>query len=168
MSSLTPAFTLRLAKALLVGGLGLFFAVVAFNNATDYGTNFAFVEHVLKMDTLPEGQSLRWRALDSPTIHHLFYVGIIVWEAAVSLLCLTGAWQGLHTLKTNTAFTHAKTRMVLGLTASALLWLVAFLTVGGEWFVMWLSNGWNGQAPASRMLLVSLALLILVAQPEGE
>jgi len=49
-----------------------------------------------------------------------------------------------------------------------LMWLVAFLTVGGEWFLMWQSRQWNGQDTAFRMFTVIGVVLLLVAQPEFE
>ena len=43
---------LRAAKATTVAAIALFASLVAFGNLTDYNTNFAFVEHVLLMDTI--------------------------------------------------------------------------------------------------------------------
>ena len=52
----------------------------------------------------------------------------------------------------------------MALTLSMLMWLVAFLSVGGEWFLMWQSHTWNGQEAAFRMFaVVGLVLLILSA-----
>jgi len=48
-----------------------------------------------------------------------------------------------------------------------LQWLVAFLTVGGEWFLMWQSK-WNGQEAASRMFLVMGVILLFVNSPDEE
>jgi predicted small integral membrane protein len=45
------------------------------------------------------------------------------------------------------------------------MWLVAFLSVGGEWFLMWQSKTWNGQEAAFRMFTVIGIVLLLVAQP---
>jgi predicted small integral membrane protein len=46
---------------------------------------------------------------------------------------------------------------------------VTFLTVGGEWFVMWQSQIWNGQMSAFRMFTcVGIVLLFLkTADPAG-
>jgi predicted small integral membrane protein len=48
------------------------------------------------------------------------------------------------------------------------MWLVAFLSVGGEWFLMWQSQTWNGQEPAFRMFAVVGLVLLIVMQPEAE
>ena len=48
------------------------------------------------------------------------------------------------------------------------MWLVAFLTVGGEWFLMWQSKSWNGQEAAFRMFtIVGIVLLLLVQREPG-
>jgi predicted small integral membrane protein len=40
----------------------------------------------------------------------------------------------------------------MALTLLLPMWLVAFLDVGGEWFLMLQWNTWNGQEEAFRML----------------
>ena len=47
-----------------------------------------------------------------------------------------------------------------------LMWLVAFLAIGGEWFLMWQSHDWNGQASAFRMFTVVGLVLLILLQPE--
>ncbi len=44
--------------------------------------------------------------------------------------------------------------------------LVAFLDVGGEWFLMWQSKIWNGQEEAFRMFTVVGVVFLVVLQPE--
>src|SRR6185436_895157 len=46
---------------------------------------------------------------------------------------------------TPVAFQYAKRLSIAGLALSLLMWLVAFLAVGGEWFLMWQSKTSNGQ-----------------------
>jgi predicted small integral membrane protein len=48
------------------------------------------------------------------------------------------------------------------------MWLVAFLTVGGEWFLMWQSKIWNGQEAAFRMFTTIGIVLILLTQPDTD
>jgi predicted small integral membrane protein len=57
---------------------------------------------------------------------------------------------------------------IAALSCALLMWLVAFLSVGGEWFLMWQSKTWNGQDPAFRMFTVTGIVLLLLAQPESE
>ena len=47
-----------------------------------------------------------------------------------------------------------------------LLWFLAFITVGGEWFLMWQSSKWNGLGPALRMFTVMGVVLLYLNQPE--
>jgi predicted small integral membrane protein len=46
------------------------------------------------------------------------------------------------------------------------MWLVAFLTVGAEWFLMWQSHIWNGQEAAFRMFTVVGIILLFLLQAE--
>lgn len=159
----------RLSKVVLLAAVALFMGLVTLNNVIDYGSNFAFVKHVLSMDTtFPENQ-LRWRALTSPAVHHGFYAGIIAWEATTTLAIGWGAvrlWR-LRAARAE-AFEAAKGFAVGALTLNLLLWFVAFITVGGEWFVMWQSQIWNGQTAAFRMFTcVGIVLLFLkTADPD--
>ncbi|MBY0490262.1 MAG: DUF2165 domain-containing protein [Gemmatimonadaceae bacterium] len=158
----------RACKALLVGATGLYLALVAFNNVTDYGSNLQFVQHVLSMDTTFPGNALLWRAIRAPWVHHAFYVTIIAWEIRSAVLLLLGAWRLWAARRAPRAFVAAKGLALLGLTSNLLQWLVAFLTVGGEWFAMWQSNVWNGSETAGRMFTVVGIVLLFVSAPESE
>ncbi|MEM8868714.1 MAG: DUF2165 family protein, partial [Verrucomicrobiota bacterium] len=78
---------IRLSKIALVLSVAFFLFLVVLNNITDYGSNYLFVENVLGMTTVFEGNQLMWRAIESPIIHTLFYISIILWEAAAMGLC---------------------------------------------------------------------------------
>ena len=160
---------LRTAQLLLVSGVALFYTLIVLNNTTDYGSNYEFVRHVMMMDsTFPENHAM-WRAVNSPSMHTAFYVGIIGWEATTMLLCWWGAVQMARTLRAaETAFEGAKGWAIAGLTLGLLMWLVAFLSIGGEWYLMWQSKTWNGQDSAFRMFAVMGLTLLLVMQRERE
>jgi predicted small integral membrane protein len=161
--------TLRAAKTVLVFAVALFYAVIVFNNATDYDSNYQFVRHVLMMDTTFPGNRGMWRAMNAPVIHTAFYLSIIAWEAAAMVLC---GWGGIRLARAWNAsaaeFQRAKQMAVVGLAFGLLQWLVAFLIVGGEWFLMWQSKSWNGQDAAFRMFAVLGIVLLLVALPETD
>ena len=160
---------LRAAKIALVFGVSIFSTFVVFNNVTDYDSNHQFVRHTLMMDTTFPRNHGMWRAIDSPALHTAFYVSIIAWEALTMVLCW---WGGFRLLKarrgTAAEFERTKSVAVAGLTLSLLMWLVAFLAVGGEWFLMWQSANWNGQAAAFRMFTVVGVVLLLLAQRESD
>jgi predicted small integral membrane protein len=160
---------LRTAKVLLVFAVALFYSLVVLNNTTDYDSNYQFIRHVLMMDSTFPGNRGMWRALNSPAWHTMFYLLIIAWEGTTMVLLWWGGIRLARTLHGPAAtFTQAKTSAIAALTLSLLMWLVAFLTAGGEWFLMWQSRQWNGQDAAFRMFTVIGVVLLLVAQPESE
>ncbi len=158
---------LRLAKVLLVFGVAVFYTLVVFNNITDYGSNYEFVRHVLMMDsTLPNNHGM-WRAINSPGIHTAFYLAIIAWEFVTMLLCWWGGFRLAKMLSASVEdFQSAKRVAIAALTLGLLMWLVAFLSIGAEWFLMWQSKIWNGQEAAFRMFTVVGIVLLVVAVPE--
>src|ERR1700722_12582477 len=161
--------TKRAIKSVLGFGVAVFFSLVVFNNITDYGSNYQLVRHVLMMDSTFPGNRGMWRAIHSPMWHTLFYLAIIAWEIVTMILCWAGTVRMASALRgTSAAFHRAKRLAVIGLTASLLMWLFAFLGVGGEWFLMWQSKAWNGQDAAFRMFTVAGIVLLLLAQPEAE
>src|SRR5215217_6053077 len=71
---------LRAAKTMAVAAMALLVSLVAFGNLTDYDTNFAFVQHVLSMDTILPNATIRYRAMTNPVLHHAAYALIIATE----------------------------------------------------------------------------------------
>jgi predicted small integral membrane protein len=157
----------RLSKCLLVLAVAFFYTLVVFNNTTDYNSNYQFVRHVLQMDSTFPGNHGMWRAMNQPWIHTIFYLSIIVWEVVTAVL---GWWAGIAMLRairlSGTRFQRAKTLAVGALTLGMLMWFVAFLSVGGEWFLMWQSKVWNGQDAAFRMFVVLGIVLLYQVMPE--
>jgi len=159
----------RAVKASLVFGVAFFYTLVVLNNLTDYDSNYQFIRHVLMMDSTFPGNRGIWRALNPPAWHTVFYLTIIVWETANMILCWWGGLRMVRAFKTDEpVFRQAKNVAIAGLTLSLLMWLVAFLSVGGEWFLMWQSKTWNGQEAAFRMFTVVGIVLLLLLQPDAE
>ena len=159
----------RTAKVLLLAGIALFYTLVVFNNLTDFNSNYQFVRHVLTMDSTFPGNQGMWRALPSPAFHLAFYISIIAWETATMILLWWGVVRLVRSLRQPPAAFHlAKGVPVMALTLSMLMWLVAFLTIGAEWFLMWQSKMWNGQEPAFRMFAVVALVLLILIQPEND
>ena len=158
-----------MAKALLLAGVGLYYALVVFNNLTDFNSNYQFVRHVLSMDSTFPGNRGMWRAMPSPAFHLAFYLGIIAWEIVTTILLWWGVVQLMRALRLPVAaFNKAKRIPIAALTLSMLMWLVAFLSIGAEWFLMWQSHTWNGQDAAFRMFAVVGIVLIVLLLPETE
>lgn len=157
----------RLAKSVLLAAMALFFTLVVFNNLTDFDSNFQFVRHVLLMDSTFPGNHGLWRALHPAALHLAFYAGIIAYEILNMILC----WWAAASLfgqrnASPAAFARSKRIAIAALTAGMLLWLVAFLEIGAEWFLMWQSHTWNGQEAAFRMFTIEGILLIVLLLPE--
>jgi predicted small integral membrane protein len=160
---------IRIAKVAMVAAIALFATLVAFGNLTDYGTNLAFVQHVLAMDTIFERSAIRYRAITNPELQTAAYVIIIVTEALTAALCWIGAVVLLRRLRADArAFNRAKGFAVAGLTLGFLLWQVGFMSIGGEWFGMWQSQSWNGVPSAFRFTMVIVAVLIFLVLPDDE
>jgi predicted small integral membrane protein len=159
---------LRIIKILLVFGVAVFYTLVVLNNITDYNSNYQFVRHVLMMDSTFPGNRGMWRAINTPLLHTAFYVSIIAWEMITMILCW---WGGIRMARMRhesaVLFQQSKSISIAAMGLSLLMWLVAFLAVGGEWFLMWQSRMWNGQDAAFRMFTVIGIVLLLVAQPDA-
>ena len=159
----------RWAKVVLLAGIALFYTLVVFNNVTDFDSNYQFVRHTLTMDTTFAGNHGLWRAIHSPAIHLVFYLSIIAWEIVTAILLWWGVARLLRARRLPaSAFNATKGVPVAALTLSLSMWLVAFLAVGGEWFLMWQSPTWNGQQAAFRMFAVVGLVLLIVLLPDAE
>ncbi len=159
----------RLAKIVMCLALGLFCLLIAFDNVTNYSTNYLFVQHVLSMDTTLPGNSLKYRAITSPVLWQLAYAAIIAAESLAGLLFVVGAvalWR--VRLAPAATFNHAKGYAIAGAALAFLIWFFGFMVVGGEWFAMWESPTWNGQEAAFRFYMAALAVLILLNQPDSD
>ncbi|MGV9286590.1 DUF2165 domain-containing protein [Streptomyces sp. NPDC003719] len=160
MTTTTASRALPLAAALLTGTVALYMALVAFGNITDFGTNQAFVQHVLAMDTTFKDEDLMWRAVTNEGLQNTAYVAVIVWETAAALVLAAGTWFWFRR-------DGARARRVstLGLLMVMLLFGVGFIGIGGEWFAMWQSDTWNGLDAATRIFLLSGVVLIVTHLP---
>lgn len=159
----------RLAKTALVAAMAFYASLVAFGNMTDYGTNYAFVEHVMKMDTIFPNATIAYRAIDVPWMWQAFYALIIAAETLTAILCWIGAVAMLRKLRDAAAlFNRSKSWAIGGLGFGFLVWQVAFMSIGGEWFGMWQSQTWNGEDSAFRIFITMLAVLIFVTLKDDE
>lgn len=152
---------IRLSKTAMVLAMAFFASLVAFGNITDYSTNFSFVHHVFLMDTTYPGNGIMYRSIQQEWVHHAGYIGIIALETLTAVLCWIGGFKLLKARKaTPKAFRAAKNWAIAGLTLGFLIWQIAFMSVGGEWFGMWMSKQWNGVPDAFRFFITLLIVLI--------
>lgn len=159
----------RYAKISMVFSLAAFAFLVTFNNITDYGSNFNFVQHVLSMDTTFPGNALMYRSITTPTVWHLGYWGIIAGEGATFIAFLIGGLAMLRARNMSAeAFEASKKWAFIGGTIGFLVWFFGFMVVGGQWFAMWQSGTWNGQEAAFKFYVAILGVMIFLNQPERE
>lgn len=159
--------TIRTCKVVVTALSAIFLFFVVLNNTTDPNSNYQFVRHVLGMDTTFPGNAAMYRAVRAPLLHKAFYASIIAWEALCCLLIGAGALRLWRARGAPAAeWRKAKGLATVGLTAGLVQWYFAFITVGGEWFLMWQSRTWNGQDAAFRMFAIMGLSLIFLSQAD--
>jgi len=149
----------------MVGINALYMLLVAFGNITDYGTNFDFVSHVLSMDTT--NSDVMWRAIEADWVHHLAYIGVIIWESAAAIVLLCSLWAWLRASRTR-SFDLARRLGTIGLAMILVLFMGGFIAIGGEWFQMWRSTSWNGLEPAFRNSVLAAFGIVLMHLPSPQ
>jgi predicted small integral membrane protein len=82
---------------------------------------------------------------------------IALWIGAARLLLASGD---------AAAFNRAKGFAVAGLTRGFLVWQVGFMSIGGEWFGMWMWEKWNGVPDAFRFFVTILMVLIYLVMTD--
>lgn len=159
----------RISKTVMVAAIAFFASLVAFGNITDYGSNLAFVQHVLSMDTVFPDATITYRAITSPALQYVAYDVIIAAETLTAILCWIGAYKMLRQWRTSApTFNRSKAWATAGLTLGFLIWQVGFMSVGGEWFGMWMSDSWNGVPDAFQFFVTILGVLIYLTLPDSE
>jgi predicted small integral membrane protein len=159
----------RLTKIIAVTSIALMALLIVIGNTTDYYSNYYFVEHVMKMDTIFPDSSLHYRSIRQPFIFHAGYCMIIFLEAAMAFCCMKASLSMCKNSKQTAAAFHASKKMaVAGLAIGILIWFAGFEVIGGEWFAMWQSSTWNGLGSADRILTFLTLTLILLHQKEEE
>lgn len=164
----TSSHCIRISKLLLVFTVAVFISLVVFNNVTDYGSNLAYVDHVLSMDTTFPGNRGMWRRIELESIHHVAYVLIILIEILVAVLTWIGVARLWRSRSNPDLFNRSKGPAVLGLAVGAALFFGGFIAIGGEWFLMWQSDVWNAQPESAMFATLFLLTLTFVAQRDAE
>ncbi|APH53540.1 Integral membrane protein [Granulibacter bethesdensis] len=82
---------IRLCKIAVLVLIALWITLTAFDNLTDDGTSWPFVQHVLAMDTIFPDVHIHYRAIQSLLLQHTAYALIIMVEVLAATLCWLGA-----------------------------------------------------------------------------
>jgi predicted small integral membrane protein len=95
------------------------------------------------------------------------FISIIVVELIVAALLMLGSIKMIHTYKATAAeFNASKKLTITGLASAMLLFFIFFITIAGEWFLMWQSDQWNAQQTAFSLTTIFLLALIFMNQDE--
>lgn len=157
--------TVRFSKIVMALMIVSFAFMITLNNILDYRTNYAFVQHVLSMDTTFPNNTLMYRAITSESLWHFSYWLIIAGEGLICLFFLMGSlalWRARY--GTAEVFHHAKKWIYVGATMAMSVWFFGFMVIGSEWFLMWQSREWKGQEAAFRFYMSVLGVLIYINQ----
>lgn len=155
----------RLIKIIFGASISLYMLIVCFNNIFDYNSNFQFVRMVSSMGDVISYEKTGWRSISSETLHHIMYVFIIVWEIMIAILTMIGVLKMIKKRKSSSVeFNQSKKLLLTGLSLGVVLWFGMFITIGGEWFLMWQSKNWNGQSNAFSLCICFLLFSIYLNQ----
>jgi predicted small integral membrane protein len=160
---------IRLSKILCIAAVSFYCVLAAFGNITDYSTNFFAVEHILMMKDIFPHSSITYRAINSPVLHHAAYITIISFETLTALFCAIGAWKLFRVRNSSTAvFNQTKNWAVAGLTLGFLTWQVLFMSVGGEWFGLWMSTMLKGAITAAFQIFMTILVVMIYVVTKDE
>lgn len=133
---------MRIGKIAMVLALGLFMALAAINNVLTLGDSKfsanSAVSLVVGMQETGQHPNLMWRAIESPIIVGLGVVGILLMELVAGALCLWGVCKMWQARAASAAEFHAsKLRGLQGMSVMAVLYVLGFQAIAGEWFMVW-------------------------------
>ena len=160
---------IRISKIIIAVSTSLLALLPGFNNIVDFDINLVHVQHVLMMDThVVEVGSAGMRSIHSPVIHHIAYISIIIAEWVIGILGLWGSYELWKARKSAALFNRKKGKVVLSMTLGILVWFTGFMVIGGEWFLMWLSEEWNSQQAAFRLVVPFMLGLIFISAKDED
>ena len=158
---------LRWLKIMMVASIALFFSLTAYDNIVDHSFNLNAVQHVLVMDTISKSSTLMNRSISNISTQKIAFGSIIATETLAALFSWLGAILLFWYRRDPVQFVRKKQIANLGLGIGLLLYLLGFLVIAGEWFVMWQSTQWNAEQTASYLSIIILASLIFLNQEEN-
>lgn len=128
---------MRVGKALLVLGMGLFLGIAALNNITMSAGGYGAVSGAVGMQGTFGDPAAMWRAIESPVLVWIAFGIIVAGEVVAAILCIRGAWNLWSARGSASSFNASKSTALLGLTVCACLYFVLFHAIAQEWFLLW-------------------------------
>jgi predicted small integral membrane protein len=140
---------------------GLYYLLVAFDNVSNPSANWKFVRAVLSLDGVPSSSGFGWRAMHSPTLQGAAYAVIIVGECIAGGLLCAGAFRGWAARRSGRQWCGVQWMTFYGAMSGLTIFYLAFIVIGGNWFVMYLNDEWNGLGVAfQNAVLTSMTVVI--------
>jgi predicted small integral membrane protein len=156
----------RVVTSLFVLMVASYYLVVAFDNITNptnpNASNWPFVQGVLSGDGVPADSGFQWRFIDATWFQALSYILIITGETLTGIALLVGGILGLRRSGSCPRWGHTQKWTYLGGILGLAVFFFGFMTVGGNWFIMYLNSKWNGLEPAFQNSVMTGMMLILV------
>lgn len=156
----------RLVATLFVLMVAAYYVVVAFDNITNpvnpNASNWPFVQGVLSGDGVPADSGFEWRFIDATWFQVIGYILIITGETMTGIILLIAGFLGLRTVASPARWANAQKWTYVGGLTGLGVFFFGFITVGGNWFIMYLNSKWNGLEPAFQNSVMTVSMLILV------
>lgn len=160
--------TARLVTAVLVLITASYYAVVAFDNITNPSSNWVFVKGVTGMDGVPPDSRFGWRALAEGPFQVALYVAIIGGEVLTAVLMAIGGIGGMRRSWKHEPWLGTQRWSLAGCGLGLLIFFLGFIVLGGNWWVMYLNDKWNGlDAAFQNSVLTALTLIVVLAVAIG-
>jgi predicted small integral membrane protein len=158
---------LRISKIAVLFIIAANITIVVWNNLVDYNSNYIFISHVMSMDTTYPDNALMSRSVTSSFWWNFCYILVILTELIMAVICWIGFVKLIKNRKeTSEVFNASKSFALYGLTLGLMLFGFVFITIAGEWFLMWQSIQWNGVQPALKMFIMSGVALIFISSKD--
>ena len=152
----------RISKIILVFFVGLQAWLFVAANIANWSLGVQAVASVMSMQGV-SGHSVNiFPILNSPVLHVIGFLFILVGEFLVGAFALAGVLEMWKARKADAAqFNASKRNAILGCATAMIVWFGGFIVVGGAWFHMWQSES-GPQAIDAAFIFVATAGLILL------
>lgn len=159
---------IRIGKAIMVLGMGLFMGLAAVNNLLSSQGAYGAVNMVVSMGGTFQDPAVMWRAVETPAIVWLGVAGIILTEAIAAFFCFCGGYNLLRARQSQTAFLAARSKAIIGLTITAALYFIGFQVIAGEWFMLWQNREVGTLQEAFRNFVPAMLLMLWISSPDPD
>lgn len=157
----------RVCTSIFVLMVAAYYLVVAFDNITNpvnpNASNWPFVQGVLSGDGVPADSGFGYRFISAEWFQVLSYIGIIAGETITGILLLVAGILGLRRSRFHSQWGSAQKWTYAGGTVGLGVFFLGFITIGGNWFIMYLNSTWNGMEPAFQNSVMTAFMLVLVS-----